>query len=49
LTGGIFNKTNFNDAKLDNVVFDKTYCLETKFNRANLIGASFGVLPQIKC
>ena len=40
---------NFNDAKLNNVIFDKCYCVGTKFNRANMRGTTFGVLPKIKC
>jgi uncharacterized protein YjbI with pentapeptide repeats len=47
LSCACLENTNFNDANLKNVIFDKVYCKDTKFNRANMNNVTFGVLPDI--
>ncbi len=48
LTSSLLENTNLEDSNLNNVTFDKSYCMKTKFNRADLRGAIFGILPNIK-
>ncbi len=49
LTGACFDHTNLSYSNLKKVIFDKCYFNGTKFNKANLTGAEFGLLPEIKC
>ena len=37
-----------NHSNLQNVVFDKSYCVGTKFNNADIRNANFGIQPDIK-
>jgi uncharacterized protein YjbI with pentapeptide repeats len=48
LSSACLYKTNFTNANLKNVVFDKTYCVKTKFNKADMTGARFGIQQTIK-
>lgn len=47
LTYAFFENTNLNNSNLKNVIFDKSYCVGTKFNKADLRNAKFGVFPDI--
>ncbi len=48
LTFALLENTNFNNANLYNVIFDKSYCVGTKLNKADMRKVTFGILPDIK-